>query len=274
MEKSILKQKLRVIGIILLAIICTIILIVSLGAASKHFKALGYNVIGNILSFLIVVVTTLGVIIFNKKVNKLGAKDYGFHLKKIDKSIVIGFGVSILIISAVLLIAHIFFNIQTEWIGLKNDFQKPLLLSLIVTFLIAVWEEVFFRGLIYNTLFKNNFGFHQSALISTIIFSLVHWSSFDMQTTSWFWYLGIALIGYILVILYSYTNSIWTAIIFHFSWNFLVDLMVENENEVGIYTVINYEKYSKTIDNIEVFLLGVTLIILLSLIGKKLPFKV
>ncbi len=64
-------------------------------------------------------------------------------------------------------------------------------------------------------------------------------------------------------------NSIWVAISFHFLWNFLVDLMPDKENKIGIYSIKNFEEHSKTIDNIEVFFLGFTLLILLIYTYKR-----
>jgi membrane protease YdiL (CAAX protease family) len=260
MDKQTLKIKLKIIGILLLSVVCAILIILSLGAFSKHLKAIGYNIMGNIASLLIVLVTIVGVITFNRKFNKLKPKNYGLHFRGLGKSFLIGFGLVFLIILAVLISANQLFEIQVGWSGLYENFEKPLAMAIVVALMVAIWEEVFFRGLVFTTLFKNNFGFHGAAIISTLLFSLVHWSSFDMQTTSWFWYLGIAFIGYILVILYIKTNSIWTPIFFHFFWNFLVDFMEDGENEIGLYTIPNYDQYDKLIDNIEVFFLGIALI--------------
>ncbi|WP_350287404.1 CPBP family intramembrane glutamic endopeptidase [uncultured Croceitalea sp.] len=238
------------------------LIIISLGTLSKHLKAIGYNEIGNFVSASIVVITIMGVIMFNRIFNKLGPKAYGFHFKNIKSHFAIGFGLAILIIALVLIMANTVFGIQIDWMGLHTNYEKPLILSVLVTMAVAIWEEVFFRGLVFTTLYKNQFGFHKSAAISTILFSLVHWSSFDMQTTSWLWYLGIAFIGYILVILYVNTHSIWTPIFFHFSWNFLVDLMTAKDNSIGLYSISEYERYSKLVDNIEVFFLGIALVVL------------
>lgn len=268
MKKIISNPKVKTIGIVLLTILCAILIIVLLGTLGKYSKNIGYNWIGNAFSFLIVFVTVFGVIVLNKKINGLATIDYGFHFKSIAKNMLLGIGLAMLIIALALIIANFIFEIPVEWTPLKKEFQKPLLQSLLVTFLVGLWEEVFFRGLIFNTFLKNNFGFHQSAIISTILFSLVHWSSFDMETTSWFWYLGIVFIGYILVLLYMYTNSIWSAVFFHFSWNFIVDLLNPEENKIGIFQITLFKEHSKALDNIETLVLGLTLLLLLFLIRK------
>lgn len=211
---------------------------------------------------LIVLVTVVGVITFNKKFNKLKPRKYGFHFRGLGKCFLIGFCLAAIIILAVLISANQFFRVDVNWLGLLENYQMPFVISVVVTLLVATWEEVFFRGMVFTTLLKNNFGFHQAAIISALLFSLVHWSSFDMQNTSWFWYLGIAFIGYILAILYVWTSSIWSSIFFHFSWNFLVEFMEDGENKIGFYTIPDYVQYGKLIDNIEVFFLGISLIVL------------
>lgn len=255
-------------GVLLLAILGAMLVIVSLGVISQKLKSAGNHLLGNFTSALIVVFTIIGVVLFNKKFNKIGPDQYGFHFKKIGKSFAIGFNTALLIIVLVLLVACCIFGVQLRWLGLYDNFQTPLMLSVLATFAIAVWEEVFFRGLLFTTLHNHKFGFQKSAIISTALFSLVHWSSFDMQTTSWLWYLGIGLIGYLLAVLYLYTRSIWTPVFFHFAWNFLVDLMVDSENEIGIFSIKDYKEDAILIDNIEVFFLGVASIVIFSLRHK------
>jgi membrane protease YdiL (CAAX protease family) len=168
-----------------------------------------------------------------------------------------------------LIIATAFFNIPIEFVGLKNGFAKPLFVLIMSVALVGIWEELYFRGLVYNTFLKNNFGFHLSAFVSSILFSVIHWSSFNMYETSWLWYIGIIFIGYILAFIYTITNSIWSVASFHFIWNFMVRLLDNQENEIGLYEITNYAEHSKTLDNIMVMILGLVLIVILLLTRKK-----
>lgn len=243
-----------------MAIFGAIAVMVPLGLLSKYLKGLGYYFIGNVFSLSIVVVTIIGVVLFNRKYNGLKPKKYGFHFNRIWGHCLQAFSIVTLIIAIVLYVANTLFDIPIDWMWLHDNYGKPLILSLVATLAIAIWEEVFFRGLIFTTLYNNKFDFHQSALISSLLFSVLHWSSFDMQIISWFWYLGITIIGYILVLLYVHTNSIWTPIFFHFFWNFFVELMEDGENKIGLYSIPNYDQYGKSVDNIEVFFLGMALV--------------
>lgn len=173
----------------------------------------------------------------------------------------------------ILVMASIFFGIQIEFISLKNNFAYQLLILTVNLLIVGVLEEFYFRGLIFNTLIKNNFGFHLAALISSILFSIMHWSSFDMNQTSWLWYIGIVFIGYILVYIYTYTNSIWSAVFFHFCWNFIAYLMDGRENQIGLFTIGNYDGNSKTVDNITVVFLGMFLVLILYLTRKNNKFN-
>lgn len=258
-----MKQKLKTIGIILLSMIGMIILFIGVVGIGNYFQSIGQKIIGNLFMILFPILTYLSVKTFNKKINNLNSSSYGFHFKNFGKNILLGIGLAILIVAFGLVISNLFFGIPIRFATLKDGFEKPLLGLITSLLIIGVWEEFYFRGLVFNILLKNNFGFHLSALISAILFSIIHWSSFDMSETSWLWYIGIVFIGYILVYLYTITNSIWSVVSFHFIWNFLATLLDDKENELGLVEIPNYVEYSKMLDNIIVITLGILLIFII-----------
>ena len=83
-----------------------------------------------------------------------------------------------------------------------------------------------------------------------------------MNETSWLWYIGIVEIAYILVYMYSYTNSIWSVVFFHFMWNAFAQLVDDSQNEIGLIAIKDYTAQSKILDDIMVACLGVILILL------------
>lgn len=264
-----MKSKIKITLLLVLAHLVAILIIVSLGLLGKYLKSIDFNLLGNFCLLLIPIVTLYGVIIFNKKVNKVKPYEYGFHFQGILKNSFIGIGFSLCILTMVLLISSTVLDIHLEHIPLKESFFKQLILVVITNLAIAFWEEVFFRGLVFNTCYENKFGFHKSAFISALLFSLVHWSSFDMNTTSWFWYLGIVFMGYLLVVIYKWTNSIWSAVCFHFTWNFIVDFFDSSQNKIGLFQITDFSKVSKSLDNIETIVLGIVLLLVLFLLNKK-----
>lgn len=165
----------------------------------KTFGRVILSMVGMILLFIIMV----GIGNYFQR-NGLYSKHYGFGFKGFIANFFLGIGLALAVSSLVLLIAKVFIGIDFEFSGLKNDFQEPLMSLLTTLLIVGVWEEFYFRGLVFNTFLKSNFSFHLSAIISSLLFSVIHWSSFDMAETSIFWYLGVVFIGYILIYLCLY----------------------------------------------------------------------
>lgn len=264
-----MKQKLKSLGWIILSVAAMLIIFIGLVGIGNYFQGIEQKMLGNLFMLSFPVATYFYVRFFNKKVNKLNARQYGFHFKSFFKNIVLGLGLALIILAIYFIIVEVFFGISVQFMGFKPNFETALLQLLITYALVGIWEEFFFRGLVFNTLVKGGFKFHTAAIISAILFSIIHFSSFDMTETSPLWYFGIVFIGYILVYIYTYTNSIWSVISFHFLWNCLATLMDDADNQIGILEVGNYAEHAIMLDNIMVVLLGIILALLL-LSGKKI----
>lgn len=264
-----MKTKLQTFGTILLSMVGMTLLFILIVGIGNYFQGIGQKTIGNVFMAIFPIATYFVVTLFNRKINKLNDNQCGFGFKHFISNFFLGIGLALVTLLVILLITKAFIDIDIELSGLKNDFQTPLVSLLTTLFIVGVWEEFYFRGLVFNTLLKGNFGFHLSALISSILFSVIHWSSFDMAETSWFWYLGIVFMGYILVYIYVLTDSIWSVVSFHFFWNFIATLLDGNENEIGLIKVSNYLEYSKSIDNVTVICLGIFLLVILVLAKTK-----
>lgn len=260
-----MKNKLKTFGRVILSMVGMILLFIIMVGIGNYFQRNGQKSIGNIFMILFPFVTYFAVKLYNRKINGLYSKHYGFGFKGFIANFFLGIGLALAVSSLVLLIAKVFIGIDFEFSGLKSDFQEPLMSLLTTLLIVGVWEEFYFRGLVFNTFLKSNFSFHLSAIISSLLFSVIHWSSFDMAETSIFWYLGVVFIGYILIYIYVYTNSIWSVVSFHFIWNFIATLMDGTENEIGLFEVSNYLEHSKSMDNIAVICLGILLLIIWAL---------
>lgn len=267
-----MKNRIKTIGIILLSLLGVLLLFVGVVGIGNILQNNGLNLIGSLLMLLFPILTFIGVIIFNKKVNKLCLADYGFGVKRFYKNFSIGIAIALIILLLSFVVATIFLDVSFEFVQLKTNFAISLFELTLALLIVGGWEEFCFRGLVYITLIKSKFGFHLSAFISSILFSIVHWASFDMDETSYFWYVGIVFLGYILVYIYTFTQSIWSAFSFHFIWNFITTLLDEKENEIGLFVLSDYADYSKQIDNIMVAVLGIILLTFI-LIAEKLDLK-
>jgi len=267
-----MKNYLKTFGIVLITMAGMILLFICIVGLGNFFQKSDQHLIGNIVMFTFPILTFIYVSAFNKRINKLGLSDIGFDAKNIGKNCLIGAIIAILIHTMAVSFASIFYGVSVNFISLKPDFGKSLLSTGATLIIVGVWEEFYFRGLVWITLFKNKYGFHAAALISAILFSIIHWSSFDMQTTSWAWYIGIVFLGYLLVYIYTITRSIWTAVSFHFIWNFISLLYDDKENKIGIFTIQEYIQYAKLYDNLTVVVLGIILALVIYYVEKTKLF--
>jgi uncharacterized protein len=267
-----MKPKLKTLGVILLATVAVGILVkIFAGIESLAQKHLN-EWIENAIMLLMPISVFLSVLIFNKKYNRLSGSVIGFYPHQFPKNIVWGITLAFVILLIAFIVASILFGVQFEFTVLKPDWGKPLLGLLMTNVIIGVWEESYFRGLVLNTLLKNNFGFHISLLISALLFSILHWGSFNMDETSYFSYIGIVFLGYIFALLYLYFNSIWIVISFHFFWDVIARFISDpKDNNLGLMGIKDYALNSKKVDNAEVLVLGVFLVFLLYFTLKKEP---
>ena len=267
-----MKTKLKTLGVILLTTLGVgILVLIFTGSGSYAQKHLN-EWIGNVIMLLMPISVFFFVLIFNKKYNRLSGNTIGFYPHKLIKNIVLGITLALVILLIAFIVATILFGVQFEFIAIKPDFGKPLLGLIMTNIIIGVWEESYFRGLVLNTLLKNNFGFHISLLISSLLFSILHWGSFNMAETSYFSYIGIVFLGYIFAILYIYFNSIWIVVSFHFFWDVIAQFISDpKDNKIGLIGINDYALNSKNVDNAEVLVLGVFLGLLLYFTLKKEP---
>ncbi|MDH4129549.1 MAG: CPBP family intramembrane metalloprotease [Spirochaetota bacterium] len=89
----------------------------------------------------------------------------------------------------------------------KLDIILIFILSIIIA---PIFEEIIFRGVLFRVL-QTKLGFMHAALISSILFGLVH---FNILT-----FFPIATLGFILAWTYQKSNSIISPIITHALWN-------------------------------------------------------
>jgi len=267
-----MKKKLKTLGVILLATVGVLILVLIFKGIESYAQKHLNEWIGNAIMLLMPISIFFYVLIFNKKYNRLSGDTIGFYPHKVIKNIVWGIILALVILLSAFIVASILFGVQFEFIAIKPDLVKPLLVLLMTNIIIGVWEESYFRGLVLNTLLKNNFGFHISLLISSLLFSILHWGSFNMAETSYFSYIGIVFMGYIFAILYMYFNSIWIVVSFHFFWDVIARFISDpKDNKIGLMGIKDYALNSKNVDNAEVLVLGVFLVLLLYFTLKKEP---
>ena len=102
-------------------------------------------------------------------------------------------------------------------IFLKPTFFRFIVVSLTVAFLPALSEEIFFRGIIQNYLYKTNLGTIGAIVVTGLCFAIMH-AEFDNTLAIW-------CMGIVLGFLYYYSGSLWVNITAHFLNNLIIIIL-------------------------------------------------
>ncbi len=263
-----MKKILPLSGKILVSLLAIFILSVTMQWIVDGLEEKGYAIVAIMINVSFPILVFFLVRIFNKKYNRIYACDYGFVFTKFSKKMVTGILAATLVIVCIVL-ASAFFGVSFEFIELQKNAMIPLLQMIAGAWFFGAWEEMYFRGLVFNTLLKGKLNFHIAALITAILFTALHAGTYDMTETTPFWFVVVILLSYILLYLYIVTQSIWAPIGFHFTWDFLWSVMNDAENKVGLFRVNQYSSHGILMDNISIPVLTVTLVMLLYISRKK-----
>ncbi|MBC1501785.1 CPBP family intramembrane metalloprotease [Listeria weihenstephanensis] len=134
------------------------------------------------------------------------------------KNMGIGALLGILAITASFLIIWLFGGVKVvaiHHILADASFWRAVVLFLLV----ALGEELFSRGYIYN-LVKTRYTMPIGIIVSSILFALMHAANPAVWGSLWPM-LNIFLAGVVLALIYEVFQSLWAAIGFHFTWNLL-----------------------------------------------------
>ena len=179
---------------------------------------------------------------FMKFVDEEKFVNLGFQIKNRIKDINVGVILGFLIMSAGLL-TLISLN-QVEF--LKYNFSiKDIVLAILVYIIVAITEEVLFRGYILRN-FMGSFNNYMALVVSSILFALAHGFNPNMD---WFSYLNLFLAGILLGATYVYTKNLWFPIALHFSWNFFQTLFGFNVSGQDFYSLIEFKIIDKNMIN-------------------------
>lgn len=130
------------------------------------------------------------------------------------KSFLLGWGLIFGLFCLSIAILHLLGCYEVSMIQFHLD---SLLESFFLFMLVAISEELLFRGIIYR-LIRDRWNYGIALIISSLIFGFVHqlndnatfWSSASIAITS----------GFLLGTTYEYYNAIWVPIGMHWAWNF------------------------------------------------------
>jgi uncharacterized protein len=151
---------------------------------------------------------------FRKVFDKESFNSLGFKWKGFGKERAIGFFTAVLLLTGISSILWLMKLLQ--WIVTDFKLQDFLLITFVLV-LIAVTEELVFRGYLLNNMLKRMP--KQAALIlSALLFAVFHSLNPNFNFIA---FINVFLAGLLLGVNYIYTRNLNFAIFFHFSWNFI-----------------------------------------------------
>ena len=187
-----------------------------------------------IIAFFGLVGTFLVVFFFMKLVEKESFLNLGFQFQNHKKDIIIG-----VIIGLVIMALGFWILVFFKQIKFATTFFSAYEISLTLIFflLVALTEELLFRGYVLSKL-MNSFSKIVALIISAILFSLMHVAN---PNINWLSYLNLFLAGIVLGLPYLYTRNLMFPIALHFSWNFFQSLFGFNVSGRDSYSLIEFD---------------------------------
>lgn len=150
-----------------------------------------------------------------KVLNKEKLLDIGFRGRFMD----LIFG---LFLGAISITLIFFFLLATGGVTMLNHFSNPefsifTLVFLIVFIIVAIYEELFFRGYVMRTMQSRNNKKWVIYVVSAIFFSLMHIINPEADFMG---LINIFIVGLLFAYMFYVTGSLLMPIGFHFTWNF------------------------------------------------------
>ena len=164
-----------------------------------------------LVSFLL---SVLLVVLFTKLVDRQSVSSLGFEYRGYLPDAVVGFLIPVIILGSVSLILYA--NNNLEWTDIRfasGDFLNGLFLMIVI----AVGEEMVFRGYILNNLMQS-LNRWLALAISAALFALMHSNNPGVDFVAM---VNLFVAGLLLGINYIFTKNLWFSILLHTGWNFL-----------------------------------------------------
>jgi len=163
------------------------------------------------VSFLL---SVLLVIVFKKWIDRERVSTIGFEYRKYLGDALVGSLLPVIILGSVSLI--LFFHKNLEWTDISfgsGDFLNGLFLMIVI----AIGEELVFRGYILNNLMQS-INKWLALAISAALFALMHSNNPGIDIIAM---VNLFAGGLLLGINYIFTKNLWFSILLHTFWNFL-----------------------------------------------------
>ena len=213
-------------GLLITNFISSVVIMVFANILFKDFNQYNFTIVffADLITLIIVYKfygTRINMIIYRYKIKRIGLKDIMY---------IILFGIALSIVTSILInyLAQLFPSYEEVSNSITSQ-TNSILNIICMTVLIPIYEEIIFRGIIFNHL-KENYKIGTAIVIQSLLFGIAHGNIVQ----------GIYafILGIVLVLMYMYFNSIYANIILHMIFNLfggLIDLKLYNLNEFIYY---------------------------------------
>ena len=201
------------------AIVITLSLLLCFGIKSFLKDGTPLNIL---LNFLIVPISITMVYGFHKRYSHLNILTHSYAFRTFIRMMYIGifFGIGMLLTG--LLLTYI--SGYLDNIRILFPFNRGTLNAFLTQILVGTFEETIFRGFLFIGLLTRSRNLFVSAIISSILFSLIHFQTYPLPE-QWYVHIGLTSIGLIFCYLYFIYRRLWVAIAAHFANNFLLAIL-------------------------------------------------
>ena len=209
-------SKWKKIILILPGLLAAFVLFTLCGLIPNIIKGNGYPILSILLTLLVFPLTLLLIWFLNSRINQLSLAQVIGNKNRYIKPFLIGLGIGVTLFFASLIVLSFTseFSFRIHYAISISSIFSVLFTALTVAF----FEEFIFRGFVFITLWKTTNRFWIAAIVSSLLFSVIHYQSF-MQDYFLIPLLNVFLGGILLCLLYVTTRSILGPIGFHFAFN-------------------------------------------------------
>lgn len=258
-------------GIWILANIATYLILVipfyseTIGISKQEYERKNADdpVFTLLTEFSILVGTLISFWFIKQKVEK---ESFNKFFKWNQKGFYKGSGLGFILILLCSLLMFAFNLLKPEYHSINN---LPFLIFLFM--LVAVTEEVIFRGYILNNL-TEKLSKNLAIILSSLIFSAFHFGNPHFGLIG---FVNIFLSGALMAIVYLNSQDLWVPIGLHFTWNLtqaVLGFAVSGRNDTGVFK-LNYLSTSDYLTGSQFGIEGSLLITVLTLIAILLMRK-
>ncbi len=236
-----------------------LLLFLLFGLLKSILKTYDIPYLVNLLLFLLPVAVYFVLKILHKRFNDFNISSHLLGKNKFLFPFLLGVSIGVILFCLIISINIAIGTIEDVKFFTVSKKTAEFFFSQII---IGACEEFFFRGFLFLSLLIQSKKVVLSALISSLLFSLMHFQTYPL-INQWYIHVGLISSGMVFCYLYLIFRSLWLVIAFHFTNNFLASVISWKQIVLG----------NEPTDKIQSILMLILCITLTIFILKRKDFK-